>query len=207
MNPTVGDLDESRGYNWLREVKKQRQTWSHSRSWRSPAIRLKTSIKATFYRDNRRALHEVVRHCRGLAALWLCQPERWDRSETGRSLVGPQARTIYNAAAVIADQKLITTIASGTCRTTGCLTRAVILSRPAAAAHPSARYGGRVNICEESGCRKVRPVSGSAGAEVIVNINALRFIWARAGHASRCWQPARGKNGVVSPTQRGRRSG
>jgi hypothetical protein len=33
----------------------------------------------------------------------------------------------------------------------------------------------------------------AAGAEIIVNINASPFHLARAGYASRCWRPARGK--------------
>ena len=51
-----------------------------------------------------------------------------------------------------------------------------------------------INICEDIWLPEgPTGFQAAAGAEIIVNINASPFHLARAGYASRCWRPARGK--------------
>src|SRR6185503_3935631 len=65
-------------------------------------------LKPRFIVDNRRALQEVVRHCRGLAAVvgYVSQSDGVDPKPARPSVVPGGAHELYNAAAIIADQKL-----------------------------------------------------------------------------------------------------
>ncbi len=72
MNPTVGDLDGNvrRITAWLREAKKAKAdlvAFPELAITGYPPEDL--LLKPRFVADNRRALQEVVRHCRGLAAV------------------------------------------------------------------------------------------------------------------------------------------
>ena len=114
MNPTVGDLDGNvrRITAWLREAKKAKAdlvAFPELAVTGYPPEDL--LLKPRFVADNRRALQEVVRHCRGLAAVvgYVSQNDGIDPKPARLSVVPAGAHELYNAAAIIADQKLITT--------------------------------------------------------------------------------------------------
>ena len=72
MNPTVGDLDGNvrRITTWLREAKKAKAdlvAFPELAITGYPPEDL--LLKPRFVADNRRALQEIIRHCRGLAAV------------------------------------------------------------------------------------------------------------------------------------------
>ncbi|MCE9536019.1 MAG: NAD+ synthase, partial [Nitrospirae bacterium] len=103
MNPTVGDLEGNvrRITGWLREARKAKAGYP-------PEDLL---LKPRFVADNRHALQEIVRHCRGLAAVvgYVSQSDGLDPKPARSSVVPAGAHELYNAAAVIADQTLVTT--------------------------------------------------------------------------------------------------
>lgn len=114
MNPTVGDIagNVRRIMAWLREAKKAKAdlvTFPELAITGYPPEDL--LLKPQFVADNRRGLQEVVRHCRGLAAVvgYVSQSDELDPKQARSSVVQAGAHELYNAAAVIADQTLITT--------------------------------------------------------------------------------------------------
>ena len=114
MNPTVGDLEGNvrRITAWLREAKKaQADLVSFPELAITGYPPEDLLLKPRFVADNRRALQEIVRHCRGLAVVvgYVSQSDGIDPKPARSSVVPAGAHELYNAAAVIADQKLITT--------------------------------------------------------------------------------------------------
>ncbi|MEO8338488.1 MAG: nitrilase-related carbon-nitrogen hydrolase, partial [Nitrospirota bacterium] len=114
MNPTVGDLvgNVHRIKAWLREAKKAKAdlvAFPELAITGYPPEDL--LLKPRFVADNRRALQEIVRHCRGLAAVvgYVSQSDGLDPKPARSLVVQAGGHELYNAAAIIADQKLITT--------------------------------------------------------------------------------------------------
>jgi NAD+ synthase (glutamine-hydrolysing) len=182
MNPTVGDLDGNVRLitAWLREAKKAKAdlvAFPELAITGYPPEDL--LLKARFIEDNRRALQEVVRHCRGIAAVvgYVSQSDGVVLKSARSSVVQAGAHELYNAAAVIADQKLITTYCKWYLPNYGVFDESRYF-------HPGRRLPlirlrgtmVGVNICEDVWLPDgPTGFQAAAGAEVIVNINASPF--------------------------------
>src|SRR5438477_245517 len=182
MNPTVGDLDGNvrRITAWLREAKKAKAdlvAFPELAITGYPPEDL--LLKPRFVADNRRALQEIVRHCRGLAAVvgYVSQNDGIDPKPPRLSVVPAGAHELYNAAAIIADQKLITTYCKWYLPNYGVFDESRYF-RPGRRL-PLIRLRGTmvgVNICEDVWLPEgPTGFQAAAGAEVIVNINASPF--------------------------------
>jgi NAD+ synthase (glutamine-hydrolysing) len=182
MNPTVGDIDGNVRLiiARLREAKKAKAdlvVFPELAITGYPPEDL--LLKPRFVADNCRALQEVVRHCRGLAAIvgYVSQSDGIDPKQARSSVVSAGVHELYNAAAVIADQQLITTYCKWYLPNYGVFDESRYF-------HPGrrlplVRLRGTmvgVNICEDiwlpDGPTGFQAV---AGAEVIVNISASPF--------------------------------
>ena len=182
MNPTVGDLDGNvrRITAWIRQAKKAKAdlvVFPELAITGYPPEDL--LLKPRFVADNRCALQEIVRHCRGLAAVvgYVSQSDDLDTKPARSSVVAAGAGELYNAAAVIADQKLITTYCKWYLPNYGVFDESRYF-------HPGRRLplirlrGALVgvNICEDIWLPEgPTRFQAAAGAEVIVNINASPF--------------------------------
>ncbi|MEI8014387.1 MAG: NAD+ synthase [Nitrospira sp.] len=182
MNPTVGDIagNVRRITAWLREAKKAKAdlvAFPELAITGYPPEDL--LLKPQFIADNRRALQEIVRHCRGLAAVvgYVSQSDELDPKQARSSVVQAGAHELYNAAAVIADQTLVTTYCKWYLPNYGVFDESRYF-------HPGKRLPlirlrgtvVGVNICEDVWLPD-GPTGflAAAGAEVIVNINASPF--------------------------------
>ena len=182
MNSTVGDLDGNVRLitAWLREAKKAKAdlvAFPELAITGYPPEDL--LLKPRFIADNRRALQEVVRHCRGIAAVvgYVSQSDGVDPKPARSSVVQAGVHELYNAAAIIADQKLITTYCKWYLPNYGVFDESRYF-------HPGRRLplirvrGAvvGVNICEDIWIPDgPTGFQAAAGAEVIVNINASPF--------------------------------
>ncbi|MCP9462837.1 MAG: NAD+ synthase, partial [Nitrospira sp.] len=182
MNPTVGDVDGNvrRIAGWLREAKR-----AGADLVAFPELAIcgyppeDLLLKPKFLRENRRALQEIVRLGRGVAVVVGCVGESTlVEPQAGQPMVVPAGRhEITNAAAVIANGRLVTTYAKRYLPNYGVFDESRYF-------HPGRLIpvvvlGGvaiGVNICEDiwypEGPTRAQ---AAAGAEVIVNINASPF--------------------------------
>ncbi|MEY4704272.1 MAG: Glutamine-dependent synthase [Nitrospirota bacterium] len=204
MNPTVGDLDGNvrRITAWLREAKKAKAdlvAFPELAITGYPPEDL--LLKPRFVADNRRALQEVVRHCRGLAAVvgYVSQSDGIDPKPPRSSVVPAGAHELYNAAAVIADQTLITTYCKWYLPNYGVFDESRYF-------HPGRRLPlirlrGTligVNICEDVWLPEgPTRIQAAAGAEVIVNINASPFHLGKSRVREQMLATRARENGVV----------
>ena len=204
MNPTVGDLDGNvrRITAWLREAKKAKAdlvAFPELAITGYPPEDL--LLKPRFVADNRRALQEVVRHCRGLAAVvgYVSQSDGIDPKPARSSVVSAGAHELYNAAAVIADQKLITTYCKWYLPNYGVFDESRYF-------HPGRRLPlirlrgtvVAVNICEDVWLPEgPTGFQAAAGAEVIVNINASPFHLGKSRVREQMLATRARENGVV----------
>ena len=204
MNPTVGDLDGNvrRITAWLREAKKAKAdlvAFPELAITGYPPEDL--LLKPRFVADNRRALQEIVRHCRGLAAVvgYVSQSDGIDPKPARSSVVPAGAHELYNAAAIIADQRLITTYYKWYLPNYGVFDESRYF-------HPGRRLPiirlrgtvVAVNICEDVWLPE-GPTSfqAAAGAEVIVNINASPFHLGKSRVREQILATRARENGVV----------
>ena len=204
MNPTVGDLEGNvrRITAWLREAKKAKAdlvAFPELAITGYPPEDL--LLKPRFVADNRRALQEVVRHCRGLAAVvgYVSQSDGIDPKPARSSVVSAGAHELYNAAAVIADQKLITTYCKWYLPNYGVFDESRYF-------HPGRRLPlirlrgtvVGVNICEDVWLPEgPTGFQAAAGAEVIVNINASPFHLGKSRVREQMLATRARENGVV----------
>ena len=204
MNPTVGDLDGNvrRITAWLREAKKAKAdlvAFPELAITGYPPEDL--LLKPRFVADNRRALQEIVRHCRGLAAVvgYVSQSDGIDPKPARSSVVSAGAHELYNAAAVIADQKLITTYCKWYLPNYGVFDESRYF-------HPGRRLPlirlrgtvVAVNICEDVWLPEgPTGFQAAAGAEVIVNINASPFHLGKSRVREQMLATRARENGVV----------
>jgi len=182
INPTVGDLDGNvrRILSWVREAKKAKVdlvafpelaiTGYHPED---------LLLKPWFVKETRRALREIIPACRGLVVIlgYVEQEEQRDENSSKPSMGLADRGVLYNAAALIADRKLV-----GSYRKQ-CLVNQGICDE--------SRYfepGQRLPLLHVHGvligmtlCEDIERSKGlirrqaAAGAEVIVNINAAPF--------------------------------
>ncbi|THJ25529.1 MAG: NAD+ synthase [Nitrospira sp. CG24E] len=182
MNPTVGDIDGNvrRIRAWLREARKAKAdlvAFPELAITGYPPEDL--LLKPRFVADNRRALQEIVRHCRGLAAIvgYVSQSDGVDPKQARSSVVSAGAHELYNAAAVIVDRRLIATYCKWYLPNYGVFDESRYF-------HPGRRLPlirlrgtmVGVNICEDIWLPDgPTGFQAAAGAEVIVNISASPF--------------------------------
>jgi NAD+ synthase (glutamine-hydrolysing) len=204
MNPTVGDLDGNVRLitAWLREAKKAKAdlvAFPELAITGYPPEDL--LLKPRFIADNRRALQEVVRHCRGIAAVvgYVSQSDGVDPKPARSSVVQAGVHELYNAAAIIADQKLITTYCKWYLPNYGVFDESRYF-------HPGRRLplirvrGAvvGVNICEDIWLPDgPTGFQAAAGAEVIVNINASPFHLGKSRVREQMLATRARENGVV----------
>src|SRR5580765_167828 len=204
MNPTVGDLDGNvrRITAWLREAKKAKAdlvAFPELAITGYPPEDL--LLKPRFVADNLHALHEIVRHCRGLAAVvgYVSQSDGIDPKPARSSVVSAGVHELYNAAAVIADQKLITSYCKWYLPNYGVFDESRYF-------HPGrrlplVRLRGTlvgVNICEDIWLPEgPTGFQAAAGAEIIVNINASPFHLGKSRVREQMLATRARENGVV----------
>jgi NAD+ synthase (glutamine-hydrolysing) len=178
----VGDLDGNfrKIKGWLREARKAKAdlvAFPELAVTGYPPEDL--LLKPRFVHENRRTLQEVSRECRGIAAVvgYVAQGEVYE-SKADHPMVLPAGRHgLYNAAAVIADQRLIATYAKLYLPNYGVFDESRYF-------HPGRRatvivLNGTsvgINVCEDIWLPEgPTRAQAAAGAEVIVNINASPF--------------------------------
>jgi NAD+ synthase (glutamine-hydrolysing) len=204
MNPTVGDLDGNVRLitAWLREAKKAKAdlvAFPELAITGYPPEDL--LLKPRFVADNRRALHEVSRHCRGLAAVvgYVGQSDGIDPKPDRSPVVSAGAHELYNAAAVIADQKLITSYCKWYLPNYGVFDESRYF-------HPGRRLPlirlrgtlVGINICEDIWLPEgPTGFQAAAGAEIIVNINASPFHLGKSRVREQMLATRARENGVV----------
>ncbi|HEV8540223.1 MAG TPA: NAD+ synthase, partial [Nitrospiraceae bacterium] len=203
MNPTVGDLagNVRRMSGWLREAQKAKADLvafpELSLTGYPPEDLL---LNPRFLEDTRRALQEVMRRCRGLAAVVGYVSEGETGSRLKRPMVVPAGRhDLYNAAAIIAEQRLVTTYCKRYLPNYGVFDESRYF-------HPGRRIpvillNGTVlgvNICEDiwypEGPSRMQ---AAAGAEVIVNINASPFQMGKSRFREQMLATRARENGVI----------
>ncbi len=182
MNPIVGDLEGNvrRMTAWLREAKKAKPdlvAFPELAITGYPPEDL--LLKPQFLDDTRRALDGFSRECRGVAAV-VGYVEQGGHAalRPGEAMVVPAGRhALYNAAAIIADRRLVTSYGKRFLPNYGVFDESRYF-------HPGRRIpvvvlNGTpvgVNICEDIWIPEgpTRAQAG-AGAEIVVNINASPF--------------------------------
>jgi len=182
MNPTVGDLDGNvrRIIGWLREAKKATPdlvAFPELAITGYPPEDL--LLKPQFVADNRRALNEVIRACRDCVAVvgYVGQGPLTGLRQGAAAVLPAGRHELYNAAAVIADRKLVMTYAKWYLPNYGVFDESRYFNPGCRL--PLVTVKGTVvgvNICEDIWLPE-GPTRGqaNAGAEVIVNINASPF--------------------------------
>ncbi len=182
MNATVGDVSGNtrRIIGWLREARKAKVdlvAFPELAITGYPPEDL--LLKPRFLLENRRALDEVIRQCRGIAAVVGYVGEGGvAHALPAHPMVVPAGRhELHNAAAVIANGRLVTSYSKWYLPNYGVFDESRYF-------HPGRRipvivlngtaFG--VNICEDIWLPEgPTRVQAAAGAEVIVNINASPF--------------------------------
>ena len=204
MNPTVGDLagNVRRMLEWLREARKAKAdliAFPELVVTGYPPEDL--LLKPGFIRDAQRALKEIVRHCRGIAAVVGTVAEGpSSTTRARRPMIVPAGRhELYNAAAVIANQRVITTYGKRCLPNYGVFDESRYF-------HPGRRipvielngtcFG--VNICEDMWVQQgPTQAQAAAGADVIVNINASPFHVAKSRFREQMLATRARDNGVI----------
>ena len=190
MNPTVGDLGGNvrKITAWLREARKAKAdlvAFPELAITGYPPEDL--LLKPKFVQDNRRALNEVIRACSGLVAI------------VGYVAQGEGKDELYNAAAIIAERRLVATYSKRHLPNYGVFDEQryfhqgqrlplVTVQRTAVA----------VNICEDIWLPDgPSPVQAAAGAEVIININASPFHIGKSRAREQMLSSRARENGIV----------
>ncbi len=204
MDPTVGDLhgNARRITAWLREAK-------HARADLVAFPELAITgyppedllLKPQFVEDNRAALAEVIRACDGLVAVvgYVGQGDHAGHRSSRQSIVSAGRHELYNAAALIANRRLIGSYRKWFLPNYGVFDESRYF-------HPGRKLplltvNGTtigVNICEdiwlpEGPTRR----QASAGAEVIVNVNASPFHVGKSRSREQMLATRARENGVI----------
>jgi NAD+ synthase (glutamine-hydrolysing) len=182
MNPTVGDLDGNvrRITGWLREAKKAKPdliAFPELAITGYPPEDL--LLKPQFVADNRRALNEIIRASRDCVAVvgYVGQGSPTGLRKAAASILPAGRHELYNAAAVIAERRLVMTYTKWYLPNYGVFDESRYFNPGRRL--PLVTVKGTVvgvNICEDIWLPE-GPARGqaNAGAEVIVNINASPF--------------------------------
>jgi len=204
MNPTVGDLGGNvrRVAAWLREARRANVdlvAFPELVITGYPPEDL--LLKPRFLEDNHRALKEVIRNCRGVAAVVGYVGEGGtSHPRPDHPMVVPAGRhELYNAAAIIADRRLVTTYCKWYLPNYGVFDESRYF-------HPGRRIpvvvlngtAVGVNICEDIWLPEgPTRAQAAAGAEVIVNINASPFHMGKSRFREQMLATRARDNGVI----------
>jgi NAD+ synthase (glutamine-hydrolysing) len=182
MNPTVGDVEGNvrQIRSWMREAQKAKAdlvAFPELAITGYPPEDL--LLKPQFLDENRRALEEVIGHCKNVTAVigYVAKGELSKERVDRPMVVSAGGYDLFNAAAIIADQRLVTTYCKWYLPNYGVFDE----SRYFHSGHrvPLLLINGTcvgVNICEDIWLPKgPTKVQAAAGAEMIVNINASPF--------------------------------
>lgn len=204
MNPTVGDLNGNvhRILGWLREAQKVKAdlvTFPELAIVGYPPEDL--LLKPQFVDDNLRALNEIVRASRGLVAVvgYVGRGGQNDIHLSRPSIASAGRRALYNAAAFIADRKLVGSYRKWHLPKYGVFDESRYF-------HPGRRLplllvNGTtigVSICEDIWLPEgPTRAQATAGAEVIVNINASPFHIGKSRSREQMLATRAHENGVI----------
>jgi NAD+ synthase (glutamine-hydrolysing) len=183
MNPTVGDLDGN-VREMIRWVKESRKAQADMVIF--PELALTgyppedLVLRPSFLKDTSRGLARIIKECKGIGAVIGCVQEAIHKVEASPlSLLIPSGgRQIWNAAAIVSDQRQVSLYAKMILPNYGVFDE----SRYFCAGNQvyvhvmnGVRYG--INICEDiwSPDGPTRDQVWQGGAEVIVNINASPY--------------------------------
>jgi NAD+ synthase (glutamine-hydrolysing) len=204
MNPIVGDLTGNihRITTWLRDAKKANAdlvVFPELAITGYPPEDL--LLKSQFVADNVRALNEITQACRGLVAVvgYVGQGDQSDSHSSRPSIVSAGQRTLYNAAALIANRRLVGSYRKWHLPNYGVFDESRYF-------HPGQRLpllivNGTtigVTICEDIWLPEgPTRVQAAAGAEVIVNINASPFHVGKGRFREQMLAARAQENGVI----------
>ncbi|MDK2744897.1 MAG: NAD+ synthase [Nitrospira sp. BO4] len=182
MNPAVGDLNGNvhRILYWLGEAKKAKAdlvAFPELAITGYPPEDL--LLRPQFVEDNLRALNEIIPACRGLVAVigYVGRGDQRDSRSSQPSIGSARQHTLSNAAALIGDRRMVGSYSKRYLPNYGVFDESRYF-------HPGRRLpllvvNGTtigVNICEDIWLPQgPTRVQATAGAEVIVNINASPF--------------------------------
>ncbi len=204
MNATVGDLEGNVRaiVKWIKEAKKAKAdliAFPELAVTGYPPEDL--LLMPRFLELNRRALDEVVSHCRAIAAVvgYVGQGAS-SESKLKEPITVPAARyEVHNAAAVIADQRLVTSYYKRYLPNYGVFdeSRYFCPGRGIPVIVLNGTTVG-VNICEDIWLPEgPHRAQAAAGAEVIVNINASPFHLAKGRFREQMLATRARDNGVI----------
>jgi NAD+ synthase (glutamine-hydrolysing) len=204
MNPTVGDLSGNvrRVLGWIREAKKAKAdliAFPELVITGYPPEDL--LLKPRFVDDNVRALHEIIPACHGLVAVvgYVGRGDRGTLKPLGPSILPAGQHILYNAAALIADRRLVGSYRKWYLPNYGVFDESRYF------------YPGRklpllvvngttigVTICEDIWIPEgPTRTQAAGGAEVIVNINASPFHVGKSRSRERMLAARARENGVI----------
>jgi len=204
MNPTVGDLDGNarRILRWLREARKAKPdlvAFPELAVTGYPPEDL--LLKPKFVEDNRRALNEVVRAAKDVVAVvgYVGQGDSAGHHPPSSPVVAAGRHDLYNAAALLAEGRLITTYAKRHLPNYGVFDESRYFTPGRRL--PLITINGTavaVNICEDiwlpNGPTRRQ---AAAGAEIIVNINASPFHLGKSRSREQMLATRARDNGVI----------
>ncbi|MEP6888458.1 MAG: NAD+ synthase [Nitrospirales bacterium] len=204
MNPTVGDVvgNVRRIRYWITEARK-----AHADLVAFPELAITgyppedLLLKPRFLEENRRGLEEITRQCRGIAAVVGYVAEGAPaKPSADLSMVLPAGRhELYNAAAILADRRLVTTYCKWYLPNYGVFdeSRYFHSGRRLPVVLLNGTWIG-VNICEDIWLPEgpTRALA-AAGAEVIVNINASPFHLGKSRFREQMLATRARDNGVI----------
>jgi NAD+ synthase (glutamine-hydrolysing) len=201
MNPTVGDLDGNvrRILSWIREAKKAKADLMAFPELAITGYHPEDLLlKPWFVDENRRALKEIIPACRGLVAIvgYVGQDEK---RQSNSSISGADRSVLYNAAAVIADRKLV-----GSYRKQSLVNHGIFdesrYFQPGQRLTVLRVHGVQIGVtlCEDIECSKglIRR-QAMVGAAVIVNINASPFCRGKSRSREQVLAARARENGVI----------
>lgn len=204
MNPIVGDLNGNvhRILGWLREAKKVKAdlvAFPELAIVGYPPEDL--LLKPQFVDDNLRALNEIVRACRGLVAVvgYVERGGQSDRHPSQPAIISAGRHALYNAAALIADRKLVGRYRKWHLSNYGVFDESRYFHHGRRL--PLLLVNGTtigVSVCEDIWLPEGPTRSQAmAGAEVIVNINASPFHIGKSRSRERMLATRAHENGVI----------
>lgn len=204
MNPTVGDMDGNvrQMVAWLREGKKAKAdlvAFPELAITGYPPEDL--LLKPRFVAENRRALDEVIRRCAGVTAVvgYVGQGPVAGGKPRHPMAVPAGRHELYNAAAIISDQRLVTSYQKAYIPNYGVFDESRYF-------HPGRRapivvlngVALGINICEDiwfpEGPTRVQALRG---AEIIVNVNASPFHMGKGRFREQMLATRARDNGVI----------
>jgi len=204
MNPTVGDLTGNlhRITTWIRDAKKVNAdlvVFPELAITGSPPEDL--LLKAQFVEENVQVLNEIAQACHGVVAVvgYVRQGDQRDPHSFRPSMRSAGRRALYNAAAVIADRKVVGSYCKwylpnyGVCDES----RYFLPGRRLLMLLVNGTTIG-VTICEDMWSPEGPiPVYAAAGAEVIVTIDASPFHISNSGSREQMLATSARDNGVI----------